>query len=129
MSWIKIGDGRFRSPIPRLAKNRLSKKTVEKLKKPNDDDTNQYLLRKGNIPREVVWNEQKNACASSNISLTELDRMIEDEFWTRKETSCDIELDTNGRSVDCSTVFVLVSDLLTPVINKMTFNSYEYLEC
>ena len=100
MSWIKLGDGRFRNPIPGTASKRLTSQKIFKNRSNTDGAKaiNQYLLTKRNIPSALVWNTRKSMCASKLQQEFDVDveEIIDDEFWVKKETSCDIELDTNG---------------------------------
>ena len=48
-----------------------------------------------------MWNPRKSASAvklQPDFANVNIEQIIEDEFWTKKETSCDVELDTNGES-------------------------------
>jgi hypothetical protein len=103
MSWIKIGDGRFRTPIPRTAKKKLTSQNLQKNRSKCDTEKviYQHLLTRRNIPPALVWNARKGTCAMKlpqEVVNVDLDQIIGDEFWTKKETSCDVEIDTNGES-------------------------------
>lgn len=53
------------------------------------------------IPIHLNWNEQaitntKDGDGSANEVLEHSNNDVGDEFWTKKETSCSIEMDTTG---------------------------------
>ncbi len=81
MSWIKVGDVRFRMSYGHIAK-----------KKNCTDRSNPHQLLVDQIPSHLHWVEKfdtKDQGRQSNHH---------EEFWTKKETSCDIEIDTTGES-------------------------------
>ncbi len=92
MAWIDVGDVRFRNPLPRAGKMRYS---VE-------NDTRHstaailynYLLLQGTVPSKFKWGESMKQSKIGSDSGNRYN--VDDEFWKRKETSCDVELDIRG---------------------------------
>jgi len=103
MSWIKVGDGRFRSPVLKTAKDRGGKGSIGSAKSYNPCKNDEFVLIENKIPSDLCWSENKVDKAMSIHSETMDEKTLKQflafmgsEFWTRKETSCDLELDTTG---------------------------------
>ena len=103
MSWVNIGDVRFRDTLPHSCKARYEMENGS-----TESDSTQLLLQ-DNIPMRYQWTKPKvdHACEKKGS--------IEDEPWTQKDTSCDIEVDTigtlivtNNAQVRCIHSFVLI---------------------
>jgi len=80
-----VGDGRFRKNSRKNPKNRKRRST--------------YELLQDDIPIHLNWNEQaktnaKDGVGSVNDVYEHSNNDVGDEFWTKKETSCNIEMDT-----------------------------------
>ena len=104
MSWVKVGNGRFRTPIPKTAKDRRGKLAAVKPNDPCKQD--EFILVEDRIPSELYWSEHKVEKSMSmhceemeEESFKKLVESLGSEFWTRKETSCDLELDTIGACI------------------------------
>jgi hypothetical protein len=90
MAWIHIGDVRFRNPLSRAGKMRYTiKEDGHRGISKTSFDSN-HLFVKNNVPSKFQWTKKGEP---QNGEKTE---SAMDEFWTRKETSCDVELDTIG---------------------------------
>ncbi len=108
MAWVNIGDVRFRDKLPPSGKVRCTTQKDECEEGCRDEDS--LLLLQGNVPKCYQWvtadtpkdNEQNQS------------KDDDDKFWTRKETSCDVELDTIG------TITVMI-------ISTYILDSYERL--
>ena len=106
MSWVKVGDGRFRNPIPHGIKDRIGKARVNSTTDLEHCAENMYTMTHDKIPIEFHWSEHKykeDVTTFGDSKPGQEEKMIKerrdwmgDEFWTRKETSCDLELDTTG---------------------------------
>lgn len=100
MSWVKVGDGRFRTPIPKTAKDRRGK--LAGVKSNNPCEQSEFTLVEDCIPCELYWSEQVDTLMLMHCekikeeTFKKLMVLLGSEFWTRKETSCDLELDTTG---------------------------------
>jgi len=102
-----VGDGRFRNPLPHVAKDRKGKETMKsnaKNEAASGGDT--FTMTCDSIPSTLHWSEeQRNQHAVDPVEQAE-DKPVKEphpligmEFWTQKETSCDIELDTTGKDI------------------------------
>lgn len=126
MSHVKVADGRFRTPFPRSYKLRVAKTLQSKVTKGKyDNNSNDHLFLLSNTPAAFLWEERKQKVQGSMIDtridsaqnspdlehgkkIKEIEKICEDtdanfnidEHWTRKETSCDVEIDVNGKSIN-----------------------------
>lgn len=93
MAWMHLNDVRFRTPLPKVARSR-------KINARN----NQYKngITKDTVPDQFCWeiNHVDNQNHPETCSDTENDGLI-DKYWTRKETSADIEFDAMGKFLYC----------------------------
>ena len=92
MSWIKVGDGRFRKNSRKNPQDKKRRST--------------YELLQDDIPIHLNWIEQaksnsEDEVANANEIFEHSNNDIGDEFWTKKETSCNIEMDTTGTILFC----------------------------
>lgn len=135
MSWVHIGDGRFRTPIPRSAKHRWGNHSKKNHFKQNvkagiegnkedganananaETNINLYSLTQDTIPSELRWTKRhddsdlvsKNDGGESTKSAFSIKG---GEFWISKGTSCDLELDTTGKRFVCLSVGWLIGSL------------------
>lgn len=90
MSWINVGDVRFRNPLQQSCKKRfVSQQDNPSNKQQVIEASFDHVLIKQNIPCCYQWPRKENR-NDNEMSKT-------DESWTHKETSCDIEVDTIGK--------------------------------
>lgn len=106
MAWVYIGDLRFRNPLPNMGKTRCF---------PNQDITSssdgnkrkdELLLLQGNIPSCYQWRKGEdvdmndggndNDKNNSSSHRKKGKNNESEDWWTHKETSCDVEFDTIG---------------------------------
>ena len=141
MSWINVGDGRFRNPIPRVVKDRrgigsVVKRNEGRTGKGQDSsfpsDFELFALSRDTIPSELHWTSQDIINMNKECNNGK-DQLI--EYWTRKETSCDIELDTTGKIIIKSTsqksfksTQAIHSQSLSPLCQTQS-KSHESLKC
>jgi hypothetical protein len=90
MSPVLVRDCRFRTPLPRKRRVRVvtSSREDDILNNQSASSSN-HLFLKGNVNDSFIWQSVCNRESSSKM----------DEFWTRKETSCDIEADTTVKNI------------------------------
>ena len=95
MSWIKVGDSRFRSPVLKTVKDRGGKGSI-------GSATGDFVLIQDIIPSDLCWENKVDKALSIHSETMDEETLKQflvfmgSEFWTRKETSCDLELDTTG---------------------------------
>jgi hypothetical protein len=112
MSWVNVGDGRFRTPIQRVVKDRCGNGSIvnrdskqHQTKGVQDSPGDFYTMAYDTIPSDLHWTHHDENQTKEDASRKNEDKtLFGAEFWTKKETSCDIELDTTGESF----VFLLV---------------------
>jgi hypothetical protein len=100
MSWINIGDCRFRMPLPNTVKDRIGTvATGINERNQRCSEGNDFTLTKDNIPSELCWagmSASKSAQVHDVEAQKQMLKLDGSEFWIWRETSCDIELDTTG---------------------------------
>lgn len=112
MAYIHLSGAKFRHALPRTCKRRTEKSI---------DIPEEALFLESNTPEEHVWNERNSVLSSMNSDIAFMQQSsAEDEsvggaqsqqqnqtsqttemdpFWTRKETSCDIEMDATVEQI------------------------------
>ena len=101
MAWVNIGDVRFRDKLPPSGKVRCTTQNDECEEGHDDEDS---LLLQGNVPKCYQW---VTADIPKGYDQNQ-SKDDDDKFWTRKETSCDVELDTIGTII----VMIISSNIL-----------------
>jgi len=102
MSWIKVGDSRFRSPVLKTVKDRGGKGSVGSATPRDPCKEDDFVLIQDKIPSDLCWENKVDKALSIHSetmdeeTLEQFLAFMGSEFWTRKETSCDLELDTTG---------------------------------
>lgn len=107
MSWIHIGDCRFRTPLPNILKDRLGGKSSTAKRHEMEQDKltkDPFGLTKTIVPRELCWTEKYSSqslpTCHPEVTLNQsIMNIAGPEFWTRRDTSCDIELDTTVTNI------------------------------
>lgn len=121
MAWVNIGDVRFRDVLPNSGKVRCE------MEMQNDEREviHNQLLLKDNIPMRYRWTkaidgDDDDACEKGRRDLT----AKKDDFWMRKETSCDIEVDTIGTVIlTTNTKFECFSKCILMIVLRSTQNA------
>ncbi len=92
MSWINVGDCRFRNPIQRILKDRCGNRGLFQHDSNLGSDflLGDHAMTHDTIPSKLHWNYRDD-------DENEVKKTLPKEVWTNKETSCDIELDTTGK--------------------------------
>ena len=111
MAWINIDDVRFRNPLPKAGKMRISRvqrkctniqegeEEDERISSSSKKSDFNHLLIEENIPSEFQWTSKKREGLETDQKQNRKNESFCNNFWTRKETSCDIELDTIGTTI------------------------------
>jgi hypothetical protein len=92
MSWINIGDCRFRKPLPNTLKDRTVQGTTSESKQRRFVG-NDVILTKHIIPTELCWTEKSVSDSEESSDIRVQGTILEldgSEFWIWRETSCDI---------------------------------------
>ena len=109
MSYIHLSEAKFRQSLPKTAKRRIES---------DGDVPPEALFLESNTPTEYVWNEEVTGLQQSmdsDIAFMQQSSAEEsvgsprdngrtktpnvDPFWSRKETSCDIEMDVTVEQI------------------------------
>jgi len=93
MSPVHVRDCRFRTPLPRKRRARVVSHRDDEVLNNQSISSLSHLFLKGNISDNLLWQSVCNM-ENSSSSCVEMD-----EFWTRRETSCDIEADTTVHNI------------------------------
>lgn len=130
MAWINLGDVRFRHSLPRSGKARyIMKQVLNEVGKFTPPPTFDNLLLKDNIPAQFKWSnrerEKERTDESNKVQAKTVDG---DEFWTYKETSCDVELDTVGMKKSKVTYSLMYSDIAIHFQQSFFFIGYHFIQ-
>lgn len=113
MSWINIGDCRFRMPLPNIVKDRIGTvATGFNERNQRCSEGNDFTLTKDIIPSELCWADMsasKSAQVHDDEAQKNMLKLDGSEFWIWRETSCDIELDTTASNI------LNVNDIITDI--------------
>eukprot|EP00978_Attheya_sp_CCMP212_P005618 scaffold12580_cov55-Attheya_sp.AAC.8 len=99
MSYIHVSDGRIRGKLPTSARQTFQKPKVESNvdddNNSQEDNSNTFLA--SNSPSHLLWSD------SPGFNPENIDKdssvFSGDQYWTRKETSCDVEFDTSVHQI------------------------------
>ncbi|KAL7540342.1 hypothetical protein ACHAXR_011801 [Thalassiosira sp. AJA248-18] len=84
MKYIKVGEARFRNPLPRGLRKRTKEEFSASKQAFQMNETSFFLSH--TVPAELVWPKLEDMARRGGAKL--------DEYWVKKQTCCDVELDS-----------------------------------
>ena len=94
LKYVNVGDVRFRQPLPGSVRKRTK---ADFLRKSNQNQDNGAFFLKDNVGKELLWPRYEDISSQSQQHATSLDNPL--EHWLKKQTSCDLEFDTNVENI------------------------------